>query len=361
MRQLILLIALTSLFQKATSQDVTFTFINAQNTNDGTFDYYEADIQIASTAGFSLASGLLYINYNTNAFGNNVHANGNLTVTHPTNYVVGSQTFGTNNYKDFVVNDNSDSRFGFSFQANLPEAFIGTNITSTAANLIHIKIKYQNVAQDPSICFESTPPLDDQFYTGGGAQITEDNFDCSGASLPALPVELLSFRATGQEDQTRLDWSTATELNNAGFKVERLAATGDWEMLGFVEGVGTTNDLTDYVFYDENPKEGINYYRLKQIDFDGKYEYSNIVSVLFERSGTVYNMYPNPASNDRVFLEIPETNTTVTLLDNHGRIILENLFDQGVNELPLKQISAGIYYVKFVNGHRSETKRLVIH
>jgi len=76
------------------SQDVSFAFANAQNTNDGSNDFYEVDVMISSTSGFKLGSGLLYFNYNTAAFGTNVNANGGLTVTQPTGSVLAELVFG---------------------------------------------------------------------------------------------------------------------------------------------------------------------------------------------------------------------------------------------------------------------------
>lgn len=362
MRKLILLIILFSFLQKGYTQDVTFTFINAQITNDGSFDYYEADIQIESAATFSLGSGLLYFNYNSSAFGNNVHTNGNLQVLYPAGYMVSDSTFGQPMYKDFITNDNTNSRFGFSFQQNLPGAFIGTNVTATPTNLFHIKIKYVNVVEDPMICFEFAPPLDDQFYTSAGTpiQITNDNFDCTGAALASLPVELISFSARAENQHSRLYWSTASELNNEGFEIERLGENDKWETLDFVFGKGTTNEINDYIFYDKNPKSGINYYRLKQIDFDGKYEYSNIESVTFEERNLEYSIFPNPTLSENVNVKIPNDETEVSIYDSKSRLMYVLKMDKGIREISLNQFSAGMYFVKFMNGSDVQIKRLII-
>ncbi len=110
-------------------------------------------------------------------------------------------------------------------------------------------------------------------------------FTINGSSPPntALPVELLFFNAqSNPEKHVVLQWSTASELNNDFFTIERTIDGHSWEIVGFENGQGTTALRTDYLAHDRQPYTGISYYRLKQTDFDGTYEYSNIVSVFIE-------------------------------------------------------------------------------
>ena len=128
------------------SQDVTFTFANAQNTNDDTDDFYEVDVLIESAVGFKLGAGLLYFNYNTAAFGTQVFTNGNIEITYPNgtspSYLLGSLHPTTLPfYNNHVTNDNSLSRVAFSWQQALSSGSIaGNNVTATAVELFHLKI-----------------------------------------------------------------------------------------------------------------------------------------------------------------------------------------------------------------------------
>lgn len=114
-----------------------------------------------------------------------------------------------------------------------------------------------------------------------------------------LPVELSSFNALQIGSSVLLKWSTETEINNFGFDVERCALSATcqaWEKIGFVGGSGNSNSLKDYSFTD-NPAIGSKYYyRLKQIDFDGNTEYSNVISVDLNipNQYALYQNYPNP-------------------------------------------------------------------
>ncbi|WP_422107520.1 T9SS type A sorting domain-containing protein [Winogradskyella sp.] len=185
-------------------QNITFTFANAQITNDGTDDFYEADIMISSTTGFYVGSGQLYFDYNPAAFGTNISTNGNIEYSQPAGSIIGYEfpgfPFSTPAYKDFVQNDNTSSRVSLSFQQNV--ALVGLEfapeleVVSTAKVLFHIKIRYADVNEDANVCFYSDGVFQDQFFTacGGtsiadcinapGTQITDDTYDCS-ASVPS--------------------------------------------------------------------------------------------------------------------------------------------------------------------------------
>ncbi|HSV76459.1 MAG TPA: hypothetical protein VLH37_05450 [Bacteroidales bacterium] len=99
-----------------------------------------------------------------------------------------------------------------------------------------------------------------------------------------LPIELLSFSVNAGTESVLLNWETATETNNDFFTIERSTDVQNWEILGYVDGAGNSNKPLSYSFTDSQPLEGISYYRLKQTDFDGKYEYFGPVAAQFKLS-----------------------------------------------------------------------------
>ncbi|WP_422104221.1 HYR domain-containing protein [Winogradskyella sp.] len=187
------------------SNDVALAFANAQITNDGTDDFYEADILISSSTDLYIGSGQVYIDYANGAFGQNVSANGNIEYSQPDGSILG-HSFGAfaPAYKDFVQNDNTASRVSLSFQQNIALAGLQTatelQVTAAPKVLFHIKIRYQDAAQDAGICFFSDGVFQDQFFTacGGtgtadctnspGTQITDDTYDCSQAGVGTLGI-----------------------------------------------------------------------------------------------------------------------------------------------------------------------------
>ncbi|MBI5914438.1 MAG: hypothetical protein HY842_03615 [Bacteroidetes bacterium] len=144
-----------------------------------------------------------------------------------------------------------------------------------------------------------------------------------------LPVELVNFTArliplsgrTQGGGSILLDWQTASEQNNQGFEIQRSTDGQRWDKLGFVAGNGTSTAEHEYVFWDEKPLPGVNYYRLHQMDFDGNFEYSPIVTVEMGRIGGGITLFPNPASGTATFAL--ETNyigeATLALFDPMGR------------------------------------------
>ncbi|WP_143569894.1 hypothetical protein, partial [Tenacibaculum agarivorans] len=177
MMKKLLFIFLAAFTTQLFSQNISFSFVNARNTNDGTDDYYEADIYIASDTDFILGSGQIYFNYNTAAFGENVDASGNFTMETPDGCILdtafGSGIFDPVGYKDFVVNDNTTSRVSTAFQQSSSEfaftAFgITSNVTSTPSHLYSIKFKYIDTNESPNVTFEATDLFTGQFFTACG-------------------------------------------------------------------------------------------------------------------------------------------------------------------------------------------------
>jgi len=123
-----------------------------------------------------------------------------------------------------------------------------------------------------------------------------DRFTLGNTDLPnPLPVELLSFDAISRSNDILLKWTTATETNNDFFTMERSVDAFTWNIIGNVAGAGNSDVELTYQLIDEQPLDGLNYYRLKQIDFDGTFEYSQVISAQFGIQELL--IYPNPASN----------------------------------------------------------------
>ena len=157
-----------------------------------------------------------------------------------------------------------------------------------------------------------------------------------------IPVELTSFVATTQQNNVTLNWQTATETNNSGFEIERTSPLPSpyegegvptirdgrgWNVIGFVPGFGTTTEPKSYSFIDENVSAGSYQYRLKQIDFDGTFEYSNTVDVEIT-SPTEFSLeqnYPNPFNpSTAISFSIPERSfVTLKVYDILGREVAE--------------------------------------
>ena len=171
-----------------------------------------------------------------------------------------------------------------------------------------------------------------------------------------LPVTLTQFTATPKGSTTHLQWSTATELNNDGFEVQRSADARRWSTLGWVTGRGTTQEQQDYTFTDEAPLPGQSYYRLKQIDYDGQHEYSPVVSVRLGDSGQ-FEVFPNPV-RERLrlsFTATPPPDARLRLRDARGQTVREWPADTR-GGLSLQGVRPGAYVLQL-----EDTRGALLH
>ena len=230
---------------------------------------------------------------------------------------------------------------------------------------------------------EMTTTLSSGSSTDQISSITEITFDDSPQG-GGLPVELTSFYAEVEENAVILNWTTATEVNNFGFEVECASmlpvtqqqhskeqnySTTKWETIGFVEGHGNSNTIQNYTFID-NSLEGNNFeYRLKQIDTDGKFEYSETITVQLGKL-TKYALeqnYPNPFN---------PTTTIAFSIANKSKVKLSiyNVVGEEVVELVNREMAvgmhtinfdasnlvSGIYFYKLIANDFIETKKLLL-
>lgn len=171
--------------------------------------------------------------------------------------------------------------------------------------------EFNGISENNFVLFKSTDGGTNWTNAGGTPDAANNRITLTGINdfslwtvgdnaLP-LPVELTSFSAKTNGGRVVLNWQTATEINNYGFEIQRSAGNGlqknNWEIIGLVNGNGNSNSPKEYSFTDEHPKSGNTAYRLKQIDSDGKYEFSKIVEVNIKGEPDNFSLsqnYPNP-------------------------------------------------------------------
>ncbi len=165
-----------------------------------------------------------------------------------------------------------------------------------------------------------------------------------------LPVELTFFKAREKSNGIELYWQTATEENNLGFQVESSLDGKNWVDLDFVEGNKTTSIIQNYNYLDWRSFEGINYYRLKQIDFDGQFEYSNIVSVDVKFKKPTIVAYPNPVKNN---LTVLNATGELTLYNYLGKAVKTFKITDDTFVIDMSVYENGIYLLAINQSNRS--------
>jgi Concanavalin A-like lectin/glucanases superfamily/Secretion system C-terminal sorting domain len=184
------------------------------------------------------------------------------------------------------------------------------------------------------------------------------------ATQTALPIDLISFKASVQNDKVKLDWQTAKEINNDYFTVEYSQNAGDWKVLKKIKGAGTSYDVLNYTTMDDYPANGISYYRLKQTDVNGEFTYSNIVSVNLDRQPSLkIAIYPNPAID--IILVNGDDISELTVLDALGRDLTTSCSfafeSKNQVKIDLSALSEGLYYIKTLTTLNKVVKDLSLH
>ncbi|PSL25141.1 T9SS type A sorting domain-containing protein [Dyadobacter jiangsuensis] len=156
-----------------------------------------------------------------------------------------------------------------------------------------------------------------------------------------LPVTLVSFDGRSENNQTKLVWKTTSETNNKGFEIERSADARTFEKIGFVDGSGNTKDNQHYHFTDLAPF-AISYYRLKQFDYDGKFEYSKVITV--KSDAAIVKVYPNPAQDYLTVSGISQKQP-FSIVDGNGRVVIEGQVTN-MQQINIRNFVNGRYVVR---------------
>lgn len=171
------------------------------------------------------------------------------------------------------------------------------------------------------------------------------HFRDMGWTSSFLPVELVRFEAKAAEEEVQLIWETATELNNQGFAIERSNDARSWSSIAFVDGKGTTENASQYRHFDKKPLNGVNYYRLVQIDWDGTQSESKIVNASIDGKGSLISAFPNPVGNE-VTLTCQDSDLlpmTYQVINTVGVVIEQGVIQSDQYHIKSDRWAAGIY------------------
>jgi hypothetical protein len=196
--------------------------------------------------------------------------------------------------------------------------------------------------------------------TSGVIMLTENN---------GIPVELSNFDGYTENNIVTLNWTTATELNNSGFEIERKYKYKSWEKIEFVPGHGTTTEKQFYQFQDQPERSGIFSYKLKQINFDGTFEYSNEISIEYNASFTfqLEQNYPNPFNPLTIIkYQIPKrsfvTLKVYDVLGNEISTLVNEKNPAGSYEYDFNAtgLPSGIYLYRLQAGDFADIRKMIL-
>ncbi|MEA1874874.1 MAG: LamG-like jellyroll fold domain-containing protein [Bacteroidota bacterium] len=263
------------------------------------------------------------------------------------NEVVGTEYFGV-----FIIG-NRESTFRYTKKLNSEidvtiNDSLGLAYRDDSNNVWRIQDIYRNFAD--SIAF---------FYTEGG--FAQRQFVLIKADPSLLPIELLSFDVYSFESEVTIEWSTASETNNDYFTIQRSEDGQKWEDIAQVVGAGNSTTERYYEYTDYSPLNGTSYYRLKQTDFDGRYETFDMLSVSFESNNEIeLDVYPNPVVNTLNISHNSSSSLHIMLMNNAGQVITSFDTNGYTSSVEMSNFPKGTYILKVVTADESVITKKVI-
>ena len=176
-----------------------------------------------------------------------------------------------------------------------------------------------------------------------------------------LPIELLSFTATPFETAVQLNWSTASEINNDYFTIERSESGVSFEKIEQIDGAGNSLIILNYSSLDKTPLYGISFYRLMQTDFNGQNNYSKIISANIENKNVEkIKVYPSPFTNELTIEKIKYINNAAKyeIINALGATLLSGYLNQKTT-LSTSSLTPGVYVIKIDNGDFLEYQKII--
>ncbi|MDQ2719982.1 MAG: pre-peptidase C-terminal domain-containing protein [Bacteroidota bacterium] len=298
------------------------------------------------------------------------------------------------NYYATVYGDGAtDSAYSKSnssqFLPPYPSGLSATNISTDSATIHwspfscvpNYRIQYKitgtstwmtiNTSNNPSGSYILTGLMPNTMYTFQVASL--DNTDglvsqfsdtANFKTMSALPVTFTNFDGKLQDNQALLNWSTATEINNKGFEVQKSMNGQEFTDIGFVAGNGNSSIVNNYNYIDNKVLSGSNYYRLKQIDLDGNFDYSSTIRLDFRKFN--WTVFGNPlTSNSWLQLQLSQkANVAIQIISTDGKIIQtinKGNISEGTYSIPLHlgNVASGMYIIKLLVGDQNFSKQII--
>ena len=348
--------------------NLQFIEIHSDGTNGGNFD---VKVQIAGSQVFKLATSNITFNFNYPAL-----SSPTLLIQHhyDNNDNLAYSDMGLGNPLDGVVSIN------ITFNQNDASLATDVPLSPTWQDVATIRFTINDNSQTSGMTFRSASapqnPMNVNKCTGSG--VTYQTMPLNGGTWNSLdvplPVELSSFTALVNQNVVNLKWQTATEVNNYGFEIQRKVGSiesgvGSWEKVGFVKGNGNSNSPKDYNFTDKNLTGGPKFsYRLKQLDNDGTFTYSDKVEVeVTPKQFTLYQNYPNPFNpSTNIKFDLPEAVKVkiniYNILGENVATLLNETMEAGFHQITFNgsALSSGTYIYRIEAGNFVQTKKMLL-
>jgi hypothetical protein len=311
-----------------------------------------------------LGQSTVFVNFNNSDLSIPSGASVGNSLVNGTDYSIGSQIVANGNYQyDIKLAAPNIINIGLVISQNDPG--IDIQVAPNWTTVIIFNFTITNASSATNFTWSTIELFDD----GNSTQYANGTF--TNETGTPLPVELTNFTAANTDADVNLNWETATEVDNYGFEIERALNTDDkvWENIGFVTGYGNSNSPKEYSYVDHSPIGGNKFvYRLKQIDNDGTFTYSDAVEVeVIPNRYELYQNYPNPFNpSTTIRFSLKETqDVKIVIYDQLGQevnTIVNQKYDAGYHEFEFNAsgIASGVYFYRIIAGHFVNVKKMML-
>ncbi|HQY19987.1 MAG TPA: T9SS type A sorting domain-containing protein [Ignavibacteria bacterium] len=352
-----LFVLLFTAFNLNAQNTATVTATNFEIINNGANFRFDVHALRTSVAAFDMGNSSFVMDYAPGALNNAVLSNQN-------------SRFSTGNYNSMT----SAVFFGQQVALQINFNFGGpgeeiTNVPGSTGFGERLATITMDILQNVQANLVWDPSSSDIVTTNFTPVTSTYNGNYNGT----LPVELTSFVSAISNNSVTLSWATASELNNKGFDIERkpLVENSTWSKIGFVDGNGTVNETKNYSYRDQNLATGNYSYRLKQVDFNGNFEYFNLqneVIIGIPQKFALDQNYPNPFNpSTKINFSLPvDSKVTLNIYDLSGKLVqtLINNELKSANYYTVQfngaNLSSGAYFYSLVTGENSDTKKMIL-
>lgn len=191
---------------------------------------------------------------------------------------------------------------------------------------------------------------------------TCNQFFLQVTQAPVVPVKLSKFEGKIVDNHVLLEWATESEIQNEGFIIEKSINSKDFQDIEFIQGNGTTNTLNTYNYLDKTSISSLSYYRLKQMDYDGKFTYSDIIQIESRSSdkNLAFSIFPNPVKNDEFTIQTTDyLNATIEVTDDLGNRMFFSSVDQDQFTISTSNWPIGMYNVLLLKNDNYQVQRII--
>lgn len=341
-----------------TSIPGTISFAARQDFAPGTVPYF---IHIGDLDGDGKADvAVVNRDVATIAVYRNISTPGTITLAAKQNFATPAGTFTHYGlaYGDLDGDGKPDLAVG-NYTLNITSIFRNTSIPGTISFAARVD-KASGVSYDVGIDDFDGDGRPDLAVTNSGSTVSILGNICT---IIALPIELLSFTGEKTGEEVLLQWSTASEINNDYFILERSINGKDFDKIVEIKGAGNSNEVLNYSFIDKHPANGINYYRLKQIDYNGEHSFSGIIQVS-NKIGKLnpFVVYPNPATEE-INITGYDFNKVdkIEIINPMGKVVYQKIFSEASSNCKVKfsDLYQGVYFIRITSGTHVESLKII--